>query len=163
MDSPPEVSHDDLPARLRRIGKVPRFFAFGLTILTAAVSWASAQSAPFLPAQIAIIALPALFFALSLRIRARVTGDALIIRSYLVTYTVEFEKVLGFSDVDYVGFWNRHTGGDGWLNLKLRMLAVLPLEGRQRGLPATMSFGTNIARIVDALNERVPDDLPEIP
>lgn len=150
----PTDSTDDrqLQADLRLIGRLPRWIAVTQMVLLEAV---------IVPAYLAndnwwyIVpaAIPVAVVALALRIRARVEGDGLVVRSFLRNYTFQFARVEMFARMPYQGIWSG-GGPAGWLGLN-----QIDVEGVHyswsKSLPATMCSRATAERIESALNRRV--------
>lgn len=99
--------------------------------------------------------------ALSWRIRARVTAEEFIVRSFFRTYRFRFSKALAFVDLPYEGWWS------GFVPAELFGVGPCQIDvemwGRGgRSLPATICGRKRAKRVADALNDMIPDELPEM-
>lgn len=158
---PSEVAHlVALNAQLKTVGRLPRIFSCVLVAVSIPVSLSGWFASRSLLLALCTTGVPLMLFALSWRVRARATRKSLIVRSYLRTYTMRFDDVMGFIDSGYAGVWNRYTGGETRLNIGLRMIDVSPLRGTTISLPATMMRRRSSKVIVEMLNDHVPSDLP---
>ena len=142
---------DDLNRALRPIGRVPRVMSVTLAAfsigLSALVFSESGNVLSFL------VGVPATVVAfLSFRIRACADEETLVVRSYLRTTTIRLRDVQAFVDLEYIGFWNLQSGGNGWTNLWLRMLDYTRTSGHGRSLPETMCTRRRGAEIAALLN-----------
>ena len=140
---------------LKSIGKLPRIFNGVFALVSLTVVWAGWVASGNVVMALAFAALPVAFAVFALPVRACATTDSLFVRSYFSTYEFRFSDVTTFIDMPYSGVWNRFSGTEGWLNLRLRMIEVALENGREVPLPATMCRRRVAARLVDLLNAHV--------
>lgn len=102
--------------------------------------------------------MPALRLAAPLK--AYATNEALVVRSYLRTYTARYEDVLGFDDASYAGVWTGFIAADWGINRGLRMISVVRFNRMDIDLPATLMGRRRSKRIEELLSVWVPDEMP---
>lgn len=148
----------DVNTDLRAVGRLPRMISAGLFALALAIACYGWTRGWTVIEYACILTFPSLLFLSSLRIRARATSNALVVRSYIRTYLIRFSDVDYFIDVPYDGAWFlTGAGGDGWRSLWLRVINVTMKSGRglSWGLGSTMCGTRRCAHIVNLLNVRV--------
>jgi hypothetical protein len=147
-------SSDDvqLLADLRRIGRLPRWFATVQLLLLEAVA---------IPAYLhfgslwylAVITFPVVVLVLALRVRARLRGDVLLVTGFLRNYAFPLDRVETFVRMPYQGIWSGGAPAD-WLGLwQIDVEAVH--YSKSHSLPVTMCSRATATRLEGALNLRV--------
>ncbi|SFS17063.1 hypothetical protein SAMN04487846_3439 [Microbacterium sp. cf046] len=142
---------------LKSVGRLPRIFNAVVAILFLVVVWAGWVASGNVVMAVVFAVLPIAVAVCALPVKAWATEDSLFVRSYFSTFEFRFSEVITFIDLPYSGVWNRFSGVDGWLNLRLRMIEVALEDGRDVPLPATMSGARVGSRLADFLNSRVKD------
>ena len=138
---------------LRKIGFVPRVLGTGFFVLAAASGWVMAQTGlPWAAQAIAVIA-GLTTVAASLRVRAWLAGDVLVVRSYFQTLEIQLIDT-DFGPEPYEGWWNGFEGVGGWLNGNLYMIDADSETRRTPPLGASVCFRKTCERVVEGLNDR---------
>jgi len=141
---------------LKRIGRLPRILPAIFALVFLPIVWIGWMNSHYSPVAFAFAALPIALFLYALPVRAWVTADALVVRSYLTTYVFVFADVTTFIDLPYAGMWNRFSGTDTWLNFGMYMFDVALENGRTVSVPASLTTRRTCGRLVTALNARLP-------
>lgn len=150
----------ELNAALKVVGRLPRILHGALVVLLVLASLPAMQMGNPSVWTLLVIGVALFMFVLSLRIRAYATREALIVRSYLWTYTTRYDDIFGFAGGGYAGMWNGFTGSNSWYNMGLWSIKVYSIRGRDLDLSATMMGRRSSKRIEELLNAWVPDEMP---
>lgn len=148
----------EVNAALKVVGRLPRILHGALLALFVPFAFLVGNLDPFV--LLLGIGAPLVMFALSLRIKAHATREALIVRSYLWTCTARYEDVLGFADASYAGYWTSFIAADWGINRGLRMISVVRFKRMDIDLPATLMGRRSSRRIEELLSAWVPDEMP---
>lgn len=147
-----DLARQTLHSDLRGIGKWPRVLSVGCLTALAALTlllgyawwWGMLLAGAFV------------LVALSLRVRAFVTDEEFVLRSYLRTYRFRFDQVIAFVDLPYQGWWSGYAPAE-LFGQGAYQIDVDKVGRGSRSLPATMCGKKRSARIADALNKLLPD------
>jgi hypothetical protein len=140
-----------LDADLRGVGFWPRLLSVGLLVALVAC----AVGAGYAWWWGALIAAGVLVVVLAFRIRATVTENEFVVRSYFRTHRFRLDDdAIVFVDVPYQGWWSGYAPAllFGWGPAQID---VEGLYRAGRSLPATMCGQGQAGRIADALNDRL--------
>ena len=147
---------DELNRDLKSVGRLPRALSLVVTLVAALCAWAGwlASGSPMI---LYFVLIPLTGLVLSLRVRAKMVDGTLTVHSYLKTYVVHLCDVEYFNNLAYAGAWNRFSGTDSWLNLRMEMIDVTRVHGGGFSMPATMCFRRKCEDIATQLNWLLED------
>lgn len=152
----------ELNIALKAIGRLPRIVCGVQLAVFLLASVPAMDKYDLFPWVLAVAGVPMIAFILSWRIKAYATNEALVVRSYLRTYTARYEDVLGFDDASYAGVWTGFIAADWGTNRGLRMISVVRFNRMDIDLPATLMGRRRSKRIEELLSVWVPDEMPPV-
>lgn len=154
----------DLEKDLRKIGFVPRLFGFGLLLIMLLFALASVYNGAPPLLTTAFVVTPLVALACTFRVKARLSGDVLVVRSYLRTEEIALGD-MSFSVAPYFGLWNFHNGAEGWLGGNIYVLVTWTADGISREVKATVCSRRTSERIARRLDDQAEllRDLAERP